>query len=228
MTDGPIDLVEVAVWDWPVRVVHWTIAALVGTLLVTGLTGGSAIMAWHMRAGEALLALVVFRILWGFAGSRNARFASFVRGPRAVLGHFRALARSPGPAHATHNPAGGWMVVALLLAMLVQCGLGLFTRNETTIEGPLVRLITEDLSDTLSKLHRRGWWLVGGLAAVHVVAVLVLRFARDENLINSMVSGRKFLPTAAANPGGAAASTARALVLLALCALAVWWTVTRL
>lgn len=227
MTEGPADVVEVAVWDWPVRAVHWTIAALVGTLLATGLTGGSALMEWHMRAGEALLALVVFRIVWGFVGSRNARFATFVRGPRAVMGYLRALARSSGSGHATHNPAGGWMVVALLLAMLVQCSLGLFTRDESTIEGPLVRLISEDFSDTLSNLHRRGWWLVGGLAAVHIVAVFALRFAREEDLIASMWSGKRWLPRAAANAADATASTIRALVLLGLCALVVWWTVNR-
>ena len=227
MTEDPADLVEVAVWDWPVRAVHWTIAVLVGTLLATGLIGGSAFMEWHMRAGEALLALVVFRIAWGFAGSRNARFASFVRGPRAVIEHLRALPSASGPGPATHNPAGGWMVVALLLAMLVQCCLGLFTRDESTIEGPLVRLITEDLSDTLSMLHRRGWWLVGGLAAVHIVAVFALRFAHEEGLIDSMVSGKKRLPRGAASAADAGASTARALVLLGLCAFAVWWTVNR-
>ncbi len=119
------------------RIVHWTIVALVAVLLATGLYGGAAVMVWHMRAGEALLALVLFRILWGFAGSANARFASFVRGPRMVLRYLRSLARPPQPLHATHNPAGGWMVVALLAVLLIQCGLGLFTHDDVMTEGPL-------------------------------------------------------------------------------------------
>jgi cytochrome b len=227
MIEGPAEAREVAVWDWPVRVVHWVMVALVMVLLATGLSGGSAVMVWHMRAGEALLALVLFRILWGFAGSENARFSSFVRGPRAVMRHLRSLFRPPHQLHATHNPAGGWMVVALLVVLLLQCGLGLFTHDDVMTEGPLVGLVSEDLSDVLGALHRRGWWLVAGLASVHILAVVLLLLVRDDNLIYPMFSGTKSLPQGTANPSGATASTARALALLALCAFAVGWLVTR-
>ena len=228
MTEGSVDVVEVevAVWDWPVRVVHWAIFALVATLLATGLSGGNAVMVWHMRAGEVLLVLVVFRIIWGFAGSRNARFTSFVRGPRAVLRYLRSLARPPHSAHATHNPAGGWMVVLLLLALLIQCSLGMFTHDDVMTEGPLVWRVSEDLSDVLGGLHRRGWWLVAGLAIVHIVAVVAFFLVRDDNLIHAMFSGTKLLPRGTADPVWARASTARALALLACCAFAVWCTVS--
>ena len=192
MTEGPAEALEVAVWDWPVRVVHWAMVALVVTLLATGLSGGSAVMVWHMRAGEALLALVLFRILWGFAGSGNARFASFVRGPREVMRHLRSCIRPPHQVHATHNPAGGWMVVALLVVLLVQCGLGLFTHDDVMTEGPLVGRVSEDLSDVLSALHRRGWWLVAGLATVHILAVVVSGlWCVDDNLISRDVHGHE-------------------------------------
>jgi cytochrome b len=227
MTEGPGDKLVVAVWDWPVRFVHWAIVALVATLLATGLAGGSAVMVWHMRAGEALLALVLFRIVWGFAGSANARFASFVRGPGAVLRYLRSLFRPPHPLHATHNPAGGWMVVALLVVLLVQCSLGLFTHDDVMTEGPLVGLVSEDLSDALGALHRRGWWLVAGLASVHILAVVAFFLVRDDNLVYPMFSGKKSLPRGTANPKGAAASTALALALFALCAFAVGWLVMR-
>jgi cytochrome b len=226
MTEGSLDVVEVAVWDWPVRVVHWAIVALVATLLATGLSGGNAVMVWHMRAGEVLLALVLFRILWGFAGSRNARFTAFVCGPRAVLRYLRALARPTHPTHATHNPAGGWMVVLLLLALLIQCSLGLFTHDDVMTEGPLAGWISEDLSDAMSALHRRGWWLVAGLATVHIGAVVAFFLVRDDNLIHAMFSGTKSLPRGIADPAGAKASTVRALALLACCAFAVGWLVT--
>lgn len=228
MNDAGADNVEVAVWDWPVRVVHGSIAALVAALIATGLTGGAAVMEWHMRAGEALLVLVLFRILWGFAGSRNARFASFVRGPAAVAAYLRSFMHPPRTVHATHNPMGGWMVVALLVVLLVQCGLGLFTHDETITEGPLVKLIGEDLSDLLSGLHRRGWWVVAALASLHIVAVFWYVVALDENIVYPMVSGTKILPAAAGRSSDAAASTPRAIVLLALSAFVVWWTVTRL
>jgi cytochrome b len=227
ISGGPEPGVDTAVRDGPVRVVHWSIVILVVALVTTGLSGGDAVMQWHMRLGETLLAVVLFRIAWGFAGSRNARFASFLRGPRACFRYLRSILRPPHEVHATYNPVFGWMIVALLLALLVQCCLGLFAHDETLTEGPLVKLITEDLSDTLSWLHRRGWWVVVGLASIHIVAVLAFSLAGEKGLIRSMVSGRKALPLEIADPEAAAASLPRATILLALCALAVWWTVTR-
>ena len=228
MSEDPRANVEVAVWDWPVRAVHWSIVVLVAMLLTTGLVKGDAVMVWHMRAGATLLALVLFRVLWGFLGSRNARFASFVRGPAAVLAYAKSILRPPHQPYATHNPLGGWMVVALLLAMLFQAGTGLFTNDDILTEGPLAKLITKDLSDAISTLHRRGWWVVAGLTSLHIAAVVSYLLALKDNLIRPMVSGVKLLPPGAARPADAAASNARALAVLALCAVAVWWTVNRI
>ncbi len=147
--------IDVPVWDWPVRAVHWAIALLVAALLTTGLVGNDALV-WHMRCGETLLALVLFRVIWGFVGSGNARFSSFVRGPGAVVSYVRSIFRPPHEVHATHNPIGGWMVIALLLAMLAQAGAGLFTQDDIGNEGPLVKLVSGDLSETLGWYHRRG------------------------------------------------------------------------
>lgn len=93
-----VDRAAVPVWDWPVRVVHWAMVVCLVGLVVTGLRKGDA-MAWHMRLGEVLLALVLFRILWGFAGSGNARFASFLRGPRAAARYVRSRLKPPHEIH---------------------------------------------------------------------------------------------------------------------------------
>ncbi len=217
----------VAVWDWPVRVVHWLIVLLVAALLTTGLIGNE-MLVWHMRCGQALLALVIFRIIWGFVGSTNARFTSFVRGPKAVLDYARSLIRPPHHAHATHNPLGGWMVVALLLVLLAQATTGLFTNDDILYDGPLVKWIDKDLSDAIGTWHRRMWWVVVALASVHIFAVIGYLMHLGEDLVYPMVSGEKVLPTHLQRPQHAEASTTRALVLLALCALAVWWTCNRL
>ena len=224
----PVDAtIEVPVWDWPVRVVHWVMVLLVAVSLTTGLIG-SEMLVWHMRSGETLLALLLFRIVWGFVGSPNARFASFVRGPTAVFAYCRSFVRPPHQVHATHNPIGGWMVIALMLALLFQAGTGLFTNDDILNEGPLVKHISKDLSDAISSLHRRGWWVVAGLSALHIVAVLSYLMVLRDNLVYPMVHGRKTLPPLVADPTAATASSTRAVVVLAVCAAVVWWTVNRL
>ncbi len=222
-------MVSVRVWDWPVRAFHWAVVGLAAASLVSVRIGGDA-MDWHLRAGYALLALVLFRILWGFAGSRHARFASFVTGPRAVLAYLTAIRRRSKPVYAGHNPLGGWSVVALLLMLLLQGASGLFANNDVAVEGPLAKLVSKDLSDAISSLHRRSAWLFWGLACIHVAAVLYYLFALRENLIRPMINGRKTLPRRFADAGFAAGAGVggRALALLALAACAVWWLVTRL
>jgi cytochrome b len=227
MTQPVTATVEVPVWDWPVRVVHWALVVLVVTSLTTGLIGNE-MLVWHMRSGETLLALVLFRVVWGFVGSPNARFASFVRGPGAAVAYIRSYARPPQQVHATHNPIGGWMVIALLLALLFQTGAGLFTNDDILYEGPLVKLVSKDLSDAISSLHRRGWWMVAGLSVLHIVAVVSYLMVLRDNLVYPMVHGRKSLPAVAANPAAAAASNTRAWLLLAGCGAVVWWMVNRL
>lgn len=227
MTTSTAARSEVPVWDWPVRVVHWSIVLLVVALITTGLIGNEWLV-WHMRCGQTLLALVLFRVAWGFVGSANARFSSFVRGPGAVIAYVRSIFRPPHEIHATHNPIGGWMVVALLLAMLFQAGTGLFTNDDVLYDGPLVKHITKDLSDSISWLHRRGWWAVSGLAVLHIAAVASYFVVLRDDLVQPMLHGRKSLPAGLANPAAAKASSARALALLAISAVVVWWVVNRL
>lgn len=217
----------VAVWDWPVRVVHWSMVLLLVALVVTGLVGNEALL-WHMRFGQALLALVLFRVLWGFVGSRNARFRAFVRGPRAAARYVRSRVRRTPEIHATHNPIGGWMVIALLAALLVQTGTGLFTNDDILWDGPLVKRVTKDASDAISSFHRRFAWVVVTLAALHVLAVVAYLTLFRENLAKAMIDGVKSLPAELADPTAASASSVRAMALLALCGFAVWFVLHRL
>ncbi len=224
--EGSIDGQVVPVWDVAVRLFHWTLVVLVVTAVVTAKLGGNA-MVWHMRSGFAILALVLFRILWGFAGSRHARFASFVRGPREVIAYARAFGAGAHPAVAGHNPLGGWSVVALLLVLLAQATTGLFANDDIATDGPLVKLVTKDLSDTITGLHHRNVWLIGGLVAMHLGAVFYHLLVLRDNLIQPMVTGVKRLPAALAAGSNAPAPMARAIVLFGLCALAVWGVVTK-
>lgn len=207
------DRVAVPVWDAPVRITHWVLVALLVALVATGLLGNE-LLEWHMRLGQAMIAVVAFRVLWGFAGSRNARFRTFVRGPRAVARYARShLARAP-EVHASHNPAGAWMVVLLLGSLLVQAVVGLFSNDGELYAGPLAERVTQATSDALSWFHRRFWWAIVALAAVHVAAVIAYLVVLRENLVASMVRGAKRLPAELARPEDAATTARRAIAVL--------------
>ena len=218
---------QVRVWDAPVRLFHWALALLFVFMIVSGKMKGDW-MVWHMRTGYAILALVLFRILWGFAGSTYARFSSFLAGPSAAVAFMKkAFARAPAP-YASHNPLGGWMVIALLAALLFQVGTGLFANDDVLVEGPLASLVRKDLSDKLTSWHYWNVNLLLVLVAVHVVAVAYHAVVMKENLIGAMFTGVKRMPAGAPEDASARfASPWLALVLLGLAALAVYLIVKR-
>jgi len=218
----------VKVWDAPVRLFHWLLVLLMAFQYFSAKMQGDW-MTWHMRSGYAILALVLFRVLWGFAGSSTARFASFIAGPAACLQFAkRILARAPAP-YASHNPLGGWMVVVLLLSLLVQAGTGLFANDDIATEGPLAQLVSKELSDRLSTLHYWNFNLLLALGGLHIGAVLYHWGVMKENLIGAMFTGVKLLPAEAAASGAAArfVNPWLALVLFAMAALAVYLIVQR-
>jgi cytochrome b len=176
---------RVRIWDLPTRLFHWSLAALVTFSIVTAKLGGLW-LDWHMRSGYAILALLVFRLLWGIAGSRYARLAHFVRGPQVVLEYLRG--RHPD-VKAGHNPLGALSVVAILAVLLLQASTGLFTNDGSFTEGPLAKLVSSATGERLSTLHRWGEWAIYALIALHLAAVLFYLLVRRDNLIAPMISG---------------------------------------
>ncbi len=206
---------RVEVWDLPVRVFHWTLAGLVAFSWWSGEQGGLTLQ-YHEWSGCAILALVLFRIVWGFVGGEHARFASFVRGPRAVLEAARRLLDTRPLAGIGHNPVGGWMVLALLVCLLVQTGTGLFANDDILTEGPLYAYVSKDTSDALTGIHHTNFVILAVLVAVHVLAIAWHRVRKGEALTGAMLTGRKVVPAGTAAPRRA--SQWRALVALAICA----------
>jgi cytochrome b len=178
------------VWDLPLRLVHWSlVVSFVGAFVTNRL--GVAWFDWHVRFGYAILALVVFRILWGFLGAKHARFSNFVRSPAMTLSYALRLARGEAPSYVGHNPLGALMVVALLLGLGTDAGMGLFANDEIFNSGPLAGAVTKETSLALTSLHRRGFYLLAAAAVIHVAAVLVHVFVKRENLVRAMITGRK-------------------------------------
>ncbi len=192
MSDQPHALQTVTVWDLPTRLFHWTLVALMIFQWLTAEFGSA--MDWHVWGGYAILALVVFRLIWGFVGSDTVRFRDFVRGPGAALGYVKALLRGETPLYLGHNPMGGWSIVAMLVLLLVQAGTGLFANDDITIEGPLYAWVSKGTSDWLTAIHKFNFNLLLLVIAVHISAVLFYLLVTRENLIHPMLSGRKRLP----------------------------------
>ncbi|MEJ5358406.1 MAG: cytochrome b/b6 domain-containing protein [Desulfobacterales bacterium] len=181
---------SVFVWDLPTRLFHWALFCLVILAYVSGNLGGNG-MVTHLRAGEAILALVLFRVAWGFLGSTPSRFASFVCGPRAVLRYLRSLPGRMTPMYPGHNPLGGWSVLAMLTLLFVQALTGLFANDDIFVTGPLYAWVSKAASDRLTRIHLLNRWLLAATAAVHVAAIFFYLLYKRENLILPMITGRK-------------------------------------
>ena len=212
---------KVRIWDLPTRLFHWLLAALVVFSFTTGKLGGDW-MEWHFRSGYTIAALLLFRLLWGFAGSHYARFANFLPSPsRAWL----ALRSTRTTVPAGHNELGILSIYALLIVLAVQAIAGMFTNDGTFTEGPWVKFVSSATSDRLSTLHYYNGWLVVALVALHVAAIAFYLLARGEDLITPMLTGDKLGLSATAAEDGAAIRL-RAAVLAALAGGVVFYLVT--
>lgn len=180
---------RVAVWDIPIRVVHWALAAL---LAFSWYSAESGQMDWHRWSGYGVLGLVVFRALWGFFGSSTARFASFVRGPAAVWTYAASLGRRVPGEGLGHNPIGALAVIALLLIVTGQIVTGLFAVDVDGLEsGPLSDRVTFDQGRWFAELHEVSFVVLQAVVVLHIVAVLFYLFYKRDNLIAPMITGSR-------------------------------------
>jgi cytochrome b len=198
---------------------HWLLVILVITSFVTAKIGGNA-MQYHEWSGFTILALLLFRLVWGFVGSWESRFATFVRGPAAVRRYAVKILRPDSRHYLGHNPLGGWSIVAMLSALMVQSGTGLFANDDIVTEGPLYKWVSKASSDWLTRIHKLNQEVIIGLVAIHILAVLFYFFFKRENLLKPMVTGLK--PWSGAEPEPTTGPTWKAALIAGLAALAVY------
>ncbi len=199
------------IWDLPTRLFHWV---LVGLVAFSYFSAQYNRMELHMLSGYAVLALLIFRIAWGFIGSETARFSHFLKSPLAALRHLAHFHRREPDNQVGHNEAGGWMVIGLLLLLLVQVVTGLCANDDGITEGPLVKYVGKELSDRLSGIHSLVINVILVAVAAHVLAVIGYAVLKGHDLVRPMITGRKKLP--AATPAPAMMHPGLALAVLAV------------
>lgn len=204
-------IVPVRVWDAPIRLFHWAIVVLLG---LSWLTESRGWMQLHFLTGYAIVALLLFRVAWGFMGSQTARFAYFLKGPIAAVRHLARLHRREPDTEVGHNAAGGWMVLVMLVLLAVQAATGLCANDDVDARGPLFDYVGKDRSDWLSHIHDVNFSLIKIAVLAHVVAIIAYAALKRHDLIRPMITGWKHLPDARAPP--VVVSPIRAVVLFAI------------
>jgi cytochrome b len=175
-------------WDLPTRIFHWSLVVCVAGSYLTGEDGD---LDLHQTFGLCVIGLVLFRIMWGFVGSESSRFASFLRGPSAILTYLRAVRSGAHPFTPTHNPLGALSVIALLALLLVQAGLGLFATDDIFFEGPLNGWVSYDMAAILTGWHHLTFDGLAILIILHLVAIGAYAVLLRTDLVSPMVTGRK-------------------------------------
>lgn len=193
----PASAGAVVAWDLPTRAFHWLLVLLIINAWVSFQYSekvGDFTLRWHRWSGYAVLVLLVFRLIWGIAGSSTSRFSAFVRGPITTLGYAFDLVRGRSRHFLGHNPLGTWMILALLALVAGQACLGLFTveHNDSGADGPLYRLVSEGWVKQLSRWHRQGYYYaLLPLIAAHIIANTLYGLVKRDPLIRAMITGRK-------------------------------------
>lgn len=211
----------VRVWDLPTRICHWALAACIPASVVSGYIGGAQI-EWHARFGYAAVALLLFRLAWGFLGGHWSRFRRFAYSPRRTLAYLRGQGQPDD--RVGHNPLGALSVFAMLLVLLAQVATGLLSSDGISFSGPLNAWVSDATARAAVWYHKQvGQWVVVALVVVHVAAVLYYLHRKQDNLIRPMVTGDKQLEHAAVSSRDDALSRGVALALFAACAGAAAW-----
>lgn len=215
----------VRIWDLPTRLFHWALAASTVAMIVTAKLGGNA-MPWHLRLGHVVLALLLFRLVWGLVGGRWSRFGAFLYAPRHLLSHLRG--KAPLEHSAGHSPLGALSVFAMLAVLLAQVGTGLFSDDAIFFAGPLSNRVSGGIVDAATRWHAEwGQYLLFALLGLHLLAIAYYALLRRQPLVRAMLTGDRDLPQP--QPDAADSRRQRLLALaVALACAAISWSIGRM
>ncbi|MCW6509363.1 cytochrome b/b6 domain-containing protein [Lichenifustis flavocetrariae] len=182
---------QVPVWDVATRAFHWCLVGLIISAYVTRNYVQDPTLYLHRLNGYAILTLLLFRLLWGMVGSSTSRFAAFFPMPLPAIRYAVSLMKGRRLHYLGHNPLGAVLIFLMLLAVAAQALTGLFTSDDTLAQGPLYDHVSEAVSHKAGSYHAKGFWIILGLAALHIAANLIYQFVFRDHLVTAMVHGRK-------------------------------------
>ncbi len=190
------------VWDLPLRLFHWGLVLCVASAAVTGFLAPEWWLDWHAVAGYGVGLLLAFRLVWGLLGGRYSRFSALQLAPRRLIKHLREVATGLPHHSVGHNPAGSWMILALLalLGSLVASGLIALGGQENL--GPLSFLVSFSTGAAALTWHEILAWLLVAAIGLHVLGVVVESRLSRVPLVAAMIHGRKRVTAEAADSGG--------------------------
>ena len=211
---------KVRIWDLPTRLFHWLLAICIVALVVTAKMGGNA-MNWHLLLGQVMLALLIFRILWGLVGGYWSRFGSFIPSAAAMRRYLSGASTTQD--RAGHNPLGSLSVIAMLIVLIAQIASGLMSDDEIAFSGPLTRFVSGELISKATNYHAHwGQYLIYALVALHLLALIGYSLKGDK-LVPAMVTGDKLLEEPVAASRDTASTRALAALLAVVASALSWW-----
>ncbi len=192
MSHNQENSISVRVWDLPVRLFHWLLAILVCIMYFSGNYGRFDI---HILAGQGIVALLIARIAWGFAGSSNLRFSALIFKPGEYVDYLKLLSRRAPGYSVAHSPIGSLAVIAILTALLVQAVTGLIAADvDGLVEGPYAYYVSYELSRFASEIHVDNERLLLAIIIAHVCANAFYYLYKKDDLISPMITGVRNVP----------------------------------
>ena len=175
------------IWDLPLRLFHWLFAIAILASWYTSEQEGELIDL-HMQLGYFILGLVIFRILWGFLGSKHSRFAEFFPTPSRITQHLKA---EQSPQYAGHNPLGSLMVFLMITLILLQAVSGLFINDDIFSSGPYYGQFGEEFGKVMSFIHHNAFDIMMFAIGLHILAMVYYRVQKKTDLVTPMITGKK-------------------------------------
>tara|TARA_R110001583_G_scaffold28426_2_gene100883 strand:+ start:19748 stop:20434 length:687 start_codon:yes stop_codon:yes gene_type:complete len=176
------------VWDLPLRVFHWLFAL---TIFSSWFTIEQGYIENHMLLGYFALSLVIFRILWGFFGSKHSQFSSFFPTPKKLINYIIAIRKGNSPYVAGHNPLGSLMVFVMILLICFQAVSGLFIDDGIFSAGPYHDVFGENFESVMKFIHHKFFDLMIIAIVFHISAIAFYWKVKKQNLVVPMITGKK-------------------------------------